>query len=108
MCQGLPVSLFVTFHGQFSPWPLFRTRISLLLPTTKTFLNQEGVITRSARPSASLLEVGGMPARVKVTAPYHELFSELDEVRHANLATATKHDGCTGHCVLFDCVVRER
>jgi hypothetical protein len=49
-----------------------------------------------------------MPARVKVTAPYHEVFSELDEVRHANLATATKHDGCTGHCVLFDCVVRER
>lgn len=55
-----------------------------------------------------MLEVGDMLARVKVTASYHEVFSELGEVRHANLPTAIKHDGCAGHCVLFDCVVRER
>jgi len=43
-----------------------------------------------------------------VTAPNHEVFGELGEVRHANLATATKYDGGACHCVLFDCVVRER
>jgi hypothetical protein len=50
----------------------------------------------------------GVPARAKVTAPYHEVICELGEVRHANLATATKHDGGAGHSVLFDCVVHER
>ena len=55
-----------------------------------------------------MLETGVVPASVKVTAPYHEVFGKLDEVRHANLAAATKHDGGAGQCVLFDCVVRER
>jgi hypothetical protein len=43
-----------------------------------------------------------------VTAPYHEVIGELGEVRHANLATATKYDGGAGHSVLINGVVRER
>ena len=50
----------------------------------------------------------GVPGRAKVMARYHEVIGELGEVRYANLATATKHDGGTGHCILFNCVVRER
>jgi len=49
----------------------------------------------------------GLPPRGKVTARYHEVFGELGDVRHANLATATQHDGSAGHCVLFDGMVRE-
>jgi len=36
------------------------------------------------------------------------MFGELGEVRDTNLAKATKHDGGAGHCVFFDCMVRER
>jgi len=36
------------------------------------------------------------------------MFGKLDEVRHANLATATKDDSGACQSVPFDCVVRER
>jgi len=47
------------------PRPVFRTRISLLLPTARTILVQDRAINRSARLSASLLETGGYTGQGK-------------------------------------------
>ena len=46
--------------------------------------------------------------QTKVAAPYHKAFGKLGEVRNADIATAAKHDGGAGRCVLFRGVVLER